>query len=66
MQKLVPHLWFDKEALEAAKLYISLFENSKLNSTRILPDTPSENSMIVDFDLAGTKLMLLVQDQFSD
>jgi len=53
MQKIVPHLWFDKEALEAAELYISLFENSKLNGTTILPDTPSGDTMIVDFDLAG-------------
>ncbi|MBO1264618.1 VOC family protein [Proteiniclasticum sp. SCR006] len=53
MQKIVPHFWYDKEALDAAQLYISLFEDSKLNGTQILPDTPSGDAMIVDFDLAG-------------
>ncbi|MFH5835644.1 VOC family protein [Proteiniclasticum sp. C24MP] len=53
MQKIVPHLWFNKEALEAAELYLSLFDHSKLNGTVILPDTPSGDAMTVDFDLAG-------------
>jgi predicted 3-demethylubiquinone-9 3-methyltransferase (glyoxalase superfamily) len=26
MQKIVPHLWYDKEAKEAASFYVSLFE----------------------------------------
>lgn len=26
MQKIVPHLWYDKEAKEAALFYTSLFE----------------------------------------
>ena len=30
MQKIVPHLWYDKEAKEAALFYISLFDQSKL------------------------------------
>lgn len=30
MQKIVPHLWYDKEAIEATKFYISLFDNSSL------------------------------------
>jgi predicted 3-demethylubiquinone-9 3-methyltransferase (glyoxalase superfamily) len=29
-QKIIPHLWFDKEAEEAAEFYISLFKESKL------------------------------------
>jgi len=28
MQKIVPHLWYDKEAKEAALFYVSLFEQS--------------------------------------
>src|SRR5262245_32848447 len=31
MQKIVPCLWYDGRAEEAAKLYTSLFENSKIN-----------------------------------
>ncbi len=40
-QKLVPHLWFDKEAKEAADFYTSLFPNSKVTNITTLHDTPS-------------------------
>lgn len=30
MKKITPHLWFDKEAEEAANLYVSLFNDSKI------------------------------------
>lgn len=32
MQKIIPHLWYDKEAKEAAEFYVSLFEGSKLKN----------------------------------
>lgn len=53
MQKIVPHLWFDTQALEAAKLYVSLFENSKILSTNMLYDTPSGDAQTVGFQLSG-------------
>jgi predicted 3-demethylubiquinone-9 3-methyltransferase (glyoxalase superfamily) len=53
MQKIVPHLWYDKEAKEAALFYISLFDQSKLLSATILENTPSGDSEIVNFELAG-------------
>jgi len=28
MQKIAPFLWFDKEAEQAAKHYVSIFKNS--------------------------------------
>lgn len=28
VQKIIPNLWFDKEAEEAARLYTSIFNNS--------------------------------------
>lgn len=56
MQKIIPHLWFDKEAVEAANLYVSLFENSKVTNTTIIPDTPSGDAELVDFELAGFKI----------
>jgi len=28
MQKITPHLWFDKEAKEAAEFYVSVFSNA--------------------------------------
>ena len=30
MQKISTFLWFDKEAEEAAKFYVSIFKNSKV------------------------------------
>ena len=32
MQKIVPSLWFDTEAEEAAKFYTSIFRNSKIGN----------------------------------
>ncbi len=31
-QKIVPHLWYDKEAKEAAEFYVSLFPDSKITN----------------------------------
>ncbi len=30
MQKIIPHLWFDRNAEEAMKFYVSLFKDSKI------------------------------------
>lgn len=51
MQKIVPHLWFDKEAAEAANWYVSLFENSGITGITTLSETPSGNVEMVDFRL---------------
>ncbi|NLI53886.1 MAG: VOC family protein [Clostridiales bacterium] len=53
MQKIIPHLWFDTQAVEAAKLYVSLFENSRINSISQLHETPSGDVDTVDFELDG-------------
>ncbi len=53
MQKIVPHLWYDKEAKEAALLYITLFDQSRLLDVNVIEDTPSGDSEIVSFELAG-------------
>ena len=29
-QKIIPNLWFDTEAEEAANFYVSVFENSRI------------------------------------
>ena len=55
MQRIIPHLWYDKEALEAAKGYENLFENSKIISTTTITDTPSGDAEMVEFQLAGLK-----------
>lgn len=38
---IVPHLWFDKEAKEAAAFYTSIFPDSQIISESVIPDTPS-------------------------
>jgi predicted 3-demethylubiquinone-9 3-methyltransferase (glyoxalase superfamily) len=53
MQKIIPHLWFDKEAKEAAMFYISLFDQSKLLSETVIGGTPSGDTEIINFELAG-------------
>ncbi len=53
MQKIIPHLWFDKEAKEATALYASLLPNSRVDSVNVITDTPSGDCDIVSFTLAG-------------
>lgn len=53
MQKIIPHLWFDKEAKEAAAFYASVFPNSKVTSTTIITNTPSGDCDIVSFEVMG-------------
>jgi predicted 3-demethylubiquinone-9 3-methyltransferase (glyoxalase superfamily) len=53
MNTIVPHLWFDKEAREAAEFYTGLFENSRILRTQTLHDTPSGDAETVSFTLAG-------------
>ena len=50
LQKIVPFLWFDNQAEEAAKFYCSIFKNS-----RIINSTP----MVVTFELEGQRIMAL-------
>ena len=33
MQRITPFLWFDTQAEEAAKFYVSIFKKSKLGKT---------------------------------
>ena len=56
MQTIIPHLWFDTQAVEAAKYYVSLFANSKINTISKLYDTPSGEVDTVDFTLDGVQL----------
>lgn len=53
MKAIVPHLWFDKEAVEAAQFYTSLFEDSRITGSYVMEDTPSGDSTAVNFELAG-------------
>lgn len=53
MPKIIPHLWFDQEAVTAVQKYVKLFKDSRITHTRIIPDTPSGDAELVDFQLAG-------------
>ena len=59
MQKIHSHLWFDKEAVEAANFYVSVFPHSKITSTRVITGTPSGDCDIVTFDIAGTTVQAI-------
>jgi predicted 3-demethylubiquinone-9 3-methyltransferase (glyoxalase superfamily) len=53
MQGITPHLWYDKEAVEAAELYCSVLPDSKVTNVSTLHDTPSGDTDIVSFQLCG-------------
>lgn len=56
MQKIAPMLWFDKEGLEAAEFYVSVFPNSKIDKVARYPEgTPgvAGSVMTVGFTLDG-------------
>ena len=61
---IVPHLWFDKTAYEAAKFYASIFPDSKITNTATFHDTPSGDSDIVSFELWGQKFMAISAGPF--
>lgn len=58
-KQIIPHLWFDKEAVEASEFYVSVFRNSKVTSKRTIKDTPSGDCDIVSFELAGQPFMAI-------
>ena len=61
--KIVPHLWFVDNAVEAAMFYASLFPDSRVDHVTPIPaDTPSgpEGSVpVVEFTLAGQPFMAI-------
>ena len=57
MEKITPHLWFDKEAKEAAEFYTSVFPESRIVNLSVIHDTPSGDCDIISFELWGHKFM---------
>ncbi len=55
-QKVTTFLWFDTQAEEAARFYVSLFENSEV--TKVTPG-PSGAAFVVEFELAGIQYIAL-------
>lgn len=61
-QKITPCLWFDNQAEEAARFYVSLFPDSKILHTTRYSDAgpgPAGSVMIVEFQLAGLHYLAL-------
>jgi len=57
-QEIVPNLWFDTEAEEAAEFYCSIFPNSNILEVSRFPEGgPREAGMVmtVDFELNGNR-----------
>jgi predicted 3-demethylubiquinone-9 3-methyltransferase (glyoxalase superfamily) len=59
MQKIIPHLWFDKEAKEAAEFYSAVFPDSKVTNITSIHDTPSGDCDVVSFKLWGYSFMAI-------
>ncbi len=56
---IIPHLWFDKEAKEAAEYYCTVFPDSSVTSSAVIPDTPSGDSESVSFRIWGQPFMAI-------
>jgi predicted 3-demethylubiquinone-9 3-methyltransferase (glyoxalase superfamily) len=59
-QKIVPNLWFDTEAEEAAKFYVGIFENSRIvNVSHYTEAGPRDAgmAMTVEFELDGERFL---------
>lgn len=62
MQKIVPFLWFDRKAEEAAKFYVSIFKNSKMGTIRRYGEGgpgPKGSVMAAEFQLEGQNFIAL-------
>ncbi len=61
MKKITPHLWFDKEAKDAARFYTSIFPDSKITSMTTIHEvpTPTGDCDLVSFELNGQPFMAI-------
>jgi predicted 3-demethylubiquinone-9 3-methyltransferase (glyoxalase superfamily) len=56
MQKITPFLWFDTQAEEAARFYVSIFKNSRIGDIARYGDAgpgPKGQVMTIGFELDG-------------
>jgi predicted 3-demethylubiquinone-9 3-methyltransferase (glyoxalase superfamily) len=62
-QKIVPHLWYSKEAEEAARFYAAVFPDSRVDRVTALPaDSPSGPAgsvSVVEFTLCSQPFMAI-------
>jgi len=64
MKQIMPCLWFENQAEEAARFYTSLFKNSKITGITHYPASasaasgrPAGSVMTVNFELNGQEFM---------
>lgn len=61
-EKIIPFLWFNGNAEEAARFYVSTFKNSKIGNVSRYGDAgpgPAGSAMVVEFQLEGQDFMAL-------
>ncbi len=62
-QKIIPCLWFDKQAEEAARFYVSLLPDSRIDDVQTAPcDYPNGKAgdvILVEFTLGGSRYTAL-------
>ena len=59
MQKITPHLWYDKDAKEAADFYVSIFKDSRQKNITTIHNTPSGSVDIVTIELMRQEFTLI-------
>jgi predicted 3-demethylubiquinone-9 3-methyltransferase (glyoxalase superfamily) len=61
--RIFPHLWYDKEAEEAARFYTSLFPDSRVHRVTSLmsesPSGPAGSVKVVDFTIMGQRFQAM-------
>jgi predicted 3-demethylubiquinone-9 3-methyltransferase (glyoxalase superfamily) len=62
LQKIVPNLWFDTEAEQAANFYVSVFDNARVVTVAHYTDAgprPAGSVMTVEFELEGQRFVAI-------
>ena len=62
MQKITPFLWFDTQAEEAVRFYLSVFKDGKIHTTTRYPEdapSPAGTVMTIAFELKGQQFVAL-------
>ena len=62
MQKITPFLWFDSQAEEAARFYVSVFRNSRITTIARYGEAgpgPAGSVMTIGFELDGVQFTAL-------
>ena len=65
IQKISPFLWYEKDAKQAAKFYVSVFgKGSKILNVSTMRNTPSGTVEVVSVQLLGQQFTLMAAGPF--